>query len=473
MHVTELTETVASAAALVASVGPRTGLGSLFVQSDRPLELGRRVRVVFETEGKDALLAVEGPVAWVIPPAAVPPGRQAGFGLVVQRVSQEGQESWKAMSQGATATYAARPGMRLLPFRLGPKRGAEPPRPRRGRSGKHAAAPAPVSGPTPPAPTAARGPATPPPPPQEDVRPLPAAIEGTPAPGVPRLTGWMYTVYPDDKRIPKNRVQPMHWPLYDTPTVEIAVGAVSGLGASDPAAQAPAAAKPAQAAITRATSAGGVRELPEIDDSVDDEVTEVDPSPEEAADGFMSDETATALRHPGLSWGDSHDDDDDPSVTLPGEGFGDDTWVEHGPSSDSLIPTDEGPRNERRAAAAAEALPLPSSLWLGLYRREPMTLFPKDTVLPVEVRYQLLLPDEGDIELRFYEGEADERLRHAGTARLPRAVFEADPQIRFRLEPDGILRVEHDDVSAPQRFPLSFAQGASLMDRFKKLWARL
>jgi Tfp pilus assembly protein PilZ len=106
----------------------RVGDGVIFLPSvDEPL-VGTRIRATLALKSGEEALVAEGHVSWRYPEGSLPPGREAGVGLLVESISDEHRARLDRMRRAPDAgTAAAAPGTRLGPLQLRPP--APPPLP--------------------------------------------------------------------------------------------------------------------------------------------------------------------------------------------------------------------------------------------------------------------------------------------------------------------------------------------------------
>lgn len=101
----------------------RVHAGAVFLPAPCDAPVGERVNVEMKLASGDVALAFQGHVAWRYPPDAVPPGREAGVGVVVEKASDETgarlarvfERAEEGAERSGSARALRRPGAWLAP----------------------------------------------------------------------------------------------------------------------------------------------------------------------------------------------------------------------------------------------------------------------------------------------------------------------------------------------------------------------
>lgn len=102
---------------LEAAFAPRVGDGVVFLPAPCDAPVGEHVSVDVSLASGEVALSFAGLVSWRYPPDAVPLGREAGVGVIVEDVSEEHRARLARMRERSDAGTAARaPGARLTPL---------------------------------------------------------------------------------------------------------------------------------------------------------------------------------------------------------------------------------------------------------------------------------------------------------------------------------------------------------------------
>lgn len=492
-------------------VGPE----HVFVPGVEAPVVGTRVRLELRLRSGAPCLALSGLVLWAYPPGLVPPGREAGMGLLVEEADEDARALLARLSarEGAGAS-AWPPGARLPPVEIAPAPAAAEPDPfaPRGtdvdlpelssadfflaemedevlaRRAQPAEVPRPVEGvsgraddgdddaglmpspdldedrTTPDLKQVAReGAATASfeedslPFPRPEPRPLPGA---TPFPlddgSLPELSGVAFLVVPGSGGEDQiGHVEPFRWPERGSRrTSWLDEARDSGDDAfGDALARDPRLRKDPGASATSAAADGDESAFASRDhDAVFDEHTDPAARVSEAVQRALRSSEDAA----GLTTAKANDD-------------GDTTDVDHRrpPGADEPTASDDdtlpalAPARAPPAPVTSAGASVPSALWLGAADGAVEPLFDVGRPLPAVERRRLA--SEGAVELAVFEdapdGSSDPR-RLLGIARWhPQAAHEGGLEVELRLREDGVLeaRAEIDGAPVRERFRTSWA----------------